>query len=69
MLSRTGIQGTQAEAPTEQCQHCGKQTTLPKIHTDPFRDTAEMLSPAHREIDGVFGLPVAFRGGEYVYVI
>lgn len=40
-----------------------------KIHAHRFPDTAEMLSPAHREIDGVFGLPVAFRGGECVYVI
>lgn len=63
------IQGTRAGAPTEQCQHLVKQTTPPKIHTHCFPDTAEMLSPAHGEIDGVFGLPVAFRGGECVYVI
>lgn len=68
-VSRTGIQGAQAGAPTERCQQCGKQTTPPKMHAHPFPDTAEMLSPAHREIDGVFGLPVAFRGGECVYVI
>lgn len=29
VLSRTGIQGAQAGAPTEQCQQCGKQTTPP----------------------------------------
>lgn len=69
MLSRAGIQGTRAGAPTEQCQHLVKQTTPPKIQAHRFPDTAEMLSPAHREIDGVFGLPVAFRGGECVYVI
>lgn len=68
LLSRTGSQGTQAGAPTEQCQHFVKQTTPPKIQAH-FPDTAEMLSPAHREIDGVFGLPVSFRGGECVYVI
>lgn len=67
-IPRTGIQGTQAGAPTEQCQHLVKQTTPPKIHAHRFPDTAEMLSPAQREIDGVFGLPVAFRGGERVYV-
>lgn len=69
VLSRTGIQGTRAGAPTEQCQHLVKQTAPSKIHVHRFPDTAEMLSPAHREINGVSGLPVAFRGGECVYVI
>lgn len=34
-----------------------------------FPDTAEMFSLAPREIDGVFGLPVAFRVCECVYFI
>lgn len=41
----------------------------PNTHAHYFSDTTEMFSPAQREINGLFGLPVALRVCECVCFI
>jgi len=71
MLSgaQAGVQGALAWALGKEEQLLGKQTPpTPTPNTQPphFSNTAEMFGPAQREIDGVFGLPVALRVCECV---